>query len=88
MEIGNLFKTKVFILFRSTDTKRLIVVAQNSFNKLGLGVDDLINAYMQAVFATVAVDKLAKRMMSNGTFDVEIFSSLCKDKALFDEILM
>jgi len=43
---------------------------------------------MQAVFATIAVDKLAKRMMSNGDFDVEIFSSLCKDKALFDEILM
>jgi len=71
-----------------TDTKRLIVVAQNSFNKLGLGVDDLINAYMQAVFATVAVDKLAQRMMSNGNFDTEIFMSLCKDKALFDEILM
>ena len=43
---------------------------------------------MQAVFATVAVDKLAQRMMSNGNFDTEIFMSLCKDKALFDEILM
>jgi hypothetical protein len=71
-----------------TDEKRLIVVAQNSFNKLGLGVDDLINAYVQAVLATVAIDKLAKRFVSDGKFHKEIFSSLNKDKTYVDEILI
>ena len=59
-----------------TDEKRLIVVAQNSLNKLGLGVDDLINAYVQAVLATVAIDKLANRFVSGGKFHKDIFSSL------------
>jgi len=69
-----------------TDTKRLIICAQNSFNKLGLGLDDLINGYVQSVFATVAIDKMACNLIQDGRFNMEIFSSLNKDLSLIREM--
>jgi len=72
-----------------TDTKRLIICAQNSFNKLGIGLDDLINAYIQTILATVAIDKLAGKLLKeDGSFDRQIFLSLNKDQNLLKEILM
>jgi len=71
-----------------TDTKRLIICAQGSFNKLGLGLDDLINAYIQTVLGTIAIDKLAGNLIVDGMFNKKIFSSLNKDQNLQNEILM
>lgn len=72
-----------------TDTKRLIICAQSSFNKLGIGLDDLINAYIQTIMATVAIDRLAGTLLKeDGSFDSQIFQSLNKDANLFKEILM
>jgi hypothetical protein len=72
----------------NTEEKRLIVAAVNSFNKLGLGVDDLINAYIQTVLASVAIDRLAKKLLTDGKFHRDIFTSLNKDKKLLEEILI
>jgi hypothetical protein len=72
-----------------TDTKRLIICDQRDFNRLGLGVDDLIDAYIQTVLATVAIDKLAKRLMKKeGGFNMELFGSLDKDESLLKEVLI
>jgi len=71
-----------------TDTNRLIIADRKDFNKLGLGVDNLIDAYIQTVLATVAIDKLACRLHDNGRFNMELFHSLNKDDALAKEILM
>lgn len=70
-----------------TDTKRLIVAAVSSFNKLGMGVDDLINAYIQSVLACIAIDRLSSRLLHDGKFEKEMFQSLSKDKKFLDEIL-
>jgi hypothetical protein len=41
-----------------TDIKRLIIADRKDFTKLGFSVDNLIDAYIQSVLATVAIDKV------------------------------
>ena len=57
------------------------------FAFLGISIDDLIDGYVQTVLASIAIDKMCKRLMSSGQFDSELFSSLNHDEALIDELM-
>lgn len=70
----------------TTDTSRLILMDRKDFNQLGLGIDDLIDAYIQTVLAVIAIDRMSVRLMENGTFDYQLFQSLNPDNALLQEI--
>ncbi|KAI8638067.1 hypothetical protein BD408DRAFT_374073 [Parasitella parasitica] len=70
----------------TTDTSRLILMDRKDFNQLGLGIDDLIDAYIQTVLAVIAIDRMATRLMENGKFDYGLFESLNPDNALMNEI--
>ncbi|CAO3599217.1 unnamed protein product [Absidia cylindrospora] len=70
----------------TTDTSRLILMDRKDFNQLGLGIDDLIDAYIQTVLAVIAIDRMSIRLMENGTFDYQLFQSLNPDNALLQEI--
>lgn len=71
-----------------TDTKRLVLASQREFSRLGLGIDDLINAFIQTVLATVAIDQLATKMLDEkGLFKDKYFLSLNNDLVLLEEIL-
>ena len=70
-----------------TDTNRLVLTDRRDFNRLGLGLDDLIEGYIQTVLSTIAIDKLAQKLMGpQGQLRVRLFRSLDDDKALFNEI--
>jgi hypothetical protein len=70
-----------------SDTNRLVLMDRRDFNKLGLGLDDLIEAYIQTVLSMVAIDKMAQTLMSKqGKFKTRLFKSLNNDKNLLDEI--
>jgi len=70
-----------------TETTRLLLMDQKDFNTLGIGVDDLIDAFIQTVMSTVAIDDLATKLQpEDKPFDFELFRSLNKDKALLKEI--
>ena len=72
----------------STDTNRLVLMDRRDFNKLGLGLDDLIEGYIQTVLSTIAIDKMCKALFnSKGRFRMKLFKSLNNDPALLDEIL-
>lgn len=72
----------------TTDTHRLIMMDRRDFNKLGLGVDDLIEAFIQTVMANIAIDKMAIRLMDGkGRFRRKLFSTLNDDPVLMDQIL-
>ena len=43
-----------------SETNRLMLMDRRDFNKLGLGLDDLIEGYVQTVLSTIAIDKMAK----------------------------
>ncbi|KAI8898808.1 hypothetical protein BC833DRAFT_657495 [Globomyces pollinis-pini] len=73
----------------TTESQRLLLMDRKDFNQLGLGIDDLIDAYIQTVLSVIAIDKLACRLMKdeNGTFDYELFEDLNPDPALLKEII-
>jgi hypothetical protein len=70
------------------DTNRLLLMDRRDFNKLGLGLDDLIEAYIQSVLSTIAIDRMAKKLInSKGQFRIKLFSSMNDDPFLLNEIL-
>ena len=72
-----------------TDTTRLILMDRRDFNKLGIGLDDLIEGYIQTVLSTVAIDQLCQQLFTKqGRFRLKLFKSLNHDAALLDEILL
>lgn len=71
-----------------SDTNRLLLMDRKDFNSLGLGLDELIEAYLQTVLGTLAIDRMASNLMSKkGQFRRKLFRSLNDDTALLDEIV-
>ena len=51
-------------------------------------LDDLIEAYIQTVLSTVAIDKMCKTLYnSKGRFRMKLFTSLNNDATLINEIM-
>lgn len=72
----------------SSDTNRLMLMDRRDFNKLGLGLDDLIEAYIQTVLSTIAIDKMCSALYnSKGKFRMKLFKSLNNDITLLNEIM-
>ena len=72
----------------TTDTDRLLLMDERDFNKLGIGLDDLIEGYIQTVLAAVSIDKMAELLMGeNGEINIDLFRSLDPDDSLILEIL-
>ena len=72
-----------------SDTNRLLLMDRRDFNKLGVGLDDLIEAYIQTVLSMVAIDEMAKTLYNKqGKFRMRLFKSLNDDQQLIDEILL
>lgn len=73
----------------SSDTNRLMLMDRRDFNKLGLGLDDLIEAYIQTVLSTIAIDKMSKQLFNTkGKFRMKLFKSLNNDNTLLNEIMV
>ncbi|KAG0094311.1 hypothetical protein BGZ93_007380 [Podila epicladia] len=78
----------------STEAARLLLMDRKDFNQLGLGVDDMIDAYIQTVLSVIAIDKMCQRLMKDSadggqpTFDINLFEALNPDKMLLKEILL
>jgi hypothetical protein len=59
----------------------------DDFNRLGLGLDDLTEAYLQTVLAVTAIDRMASNLVtSKGTFRSKLFQALNPDRSLCAEI--
>lgn len=73
----------------TSDVDRLVLMGRRDFNRLGLGIDDLIEAYVQTVLSTIAIDQMAKQLFNKkGKFRMRLFKSLNDDPALLKEILL
>jgi len=73
----------------SSDTNRLMLMDRRDFNKLGLGLDDLVEGYIQTVLSTIAIDKMCKTLYnSKGKFRMRLFKSLNDDSTLLNEIML
>ena len=73
----------------TSDTNRLMLMDRKDFNSLGIGIDDLIEAYIQTILTVVAIDKMAQTLVSkSGQFRSKLFKSLDNDEQLIREILI
>jgi hypothetical protein len=73
----------------ASDTNRLVLMDRRDFNKLGIGIDDLIEAYIQTVLSMVAIDRMASTLVNKqGRFRMKLFKSLNDDNSLLNEILV
>lgn len=71
-----------------TDPGRLYLMDRRDFNKLGIGLDDLIEAYIQTILSTIAIDRIADSLLnSKGAFRKRYFRTLNPDQNLVEEIL-
>lgn len=71
-----------------TDTSRLLLMDRRDFNMLGLGLDDLIEGFIQTVLSVIAIDRMATTLVTQkGKFRKKLYASLNSDKVLIDEIL-
>lgn len=72
----------------STETGRLLLFDNRDFNQLGIGVDDLIEAFLQTVMSVTAIDRMTQRLTTQkGVFRRKFFRQLNPDAALAAEIL-
>ena len=72
----------------ATDTSRLLLMDSRNFNRLGLGLDDLVEAYIQTVLAMTAIDDMAGRLLtSKGLFRRRYFGVINEDERLVQEIV-
>lgn len=72
-----------------SDTNRLMLMDRRDFNKLGIGLDDLIEGYIQTVLSTIAIDNMCKNLFNTkGRFKQRLFRSLNNDNTLLDEIMI
>lgn len=72
-----------------SETNRLMLMDRRDFNKLGIGVDDLIEAYIQSVLSMIAIDKMSQTFInSKGRFRPKLFQSFNNDQSLINEILI
>ena len=73
----------------STESERLMLMDRRDFSALGLGLDDLIDAYIQTVLAVTAIDRMCGRLVEHdGSLDWEAFCAINDDPALLSEILI
>ncbi|MEL7498765.1 MAG: hypothetical protein AAFN77_14245 [Planctomycetota bacterium] len=72
----------------STQPERLLLVDSRDFNRLGFGLDDLIESYLQTVMCIVAIDEMAKGLVNTkGKFRKKLFLSINPDRRFFQEIM-
>lgn len=72
-----------------SDTSRLMLMDRKDFNSLGIGIDDLIEAYIQTILTIVAIDKMSQTLLNTkGQFRMKLFKSLDNDESLIKEILL
>lgn len=72
----------------STESQRLMMADQRDFNRLGLGLDDLTEAYLQTCMSTIAIDDMAQRLVTTKRkLRRRLFASLNPDVTLTNEVL-
>ena len=72
----------------TTQPERLLLVDSRDFNRLGFGLDDLIESYLQTVMSITAIDRMAVSLVNTkGKFRRRLFSSINSDERFNMEII-
>lgn len=60
----------------TTEAQRLLLMDRKDFNSLGIGIDDLIDAYVQTVLSVIAIDRMCQRLMNETVKETTIERAL------------
>jgi hypothetical protein len=72
----------------TTEPERLMIADEREFSRLGIGLDDLTEAYLQTVMSMHAIDSMCVRLVNaKGKFRRKLFASLDPDPAFLDEVM-
>lgn len=72
----------------SSETDRLMLMDRKGFNRTGVGLDELIQGFIQSLLSTIAIDKLAQQLINQkGRLRKSLFRSLNDDEVLINEIM-
>jgi hypothetical protein len=72
----------------TTQPERLLLMDEREFGRLGVGLDDLTEAYLQTVMAMHAIDQMCVRLINaKGRFRHKLFASLDPDPSLLHEVM-
>ncbi len=72
----------------TTEQERLVLMDARDYNRLGIGLDDMIDGYVQTALAVTAIDEMSQRLVTTkGRFGRKLFLSLNDDEALVSEIM-
>lgn len=70
-----------------SESSRLIMMDRRDFSQLGIGLDDIINAYIQTVLSTIAIDRMSQKLINQkGKLKKRLFNSLNTDPVLMNEL--
>lgn len=70
-----------------SEAERLLLMDRRDFNVMGIGLDELIDAYVQTCLATVAIDRMAQFLMPGGRFERSLLRSVNDDEGLLNELM-
>eukprot|EP00997_Jenningsia_sp_PLL12_P005766 NODE_229_length_2078_cov_78.608181_g197_i0.p1 GENE.NODE_229_length_2078_cov_78.608181_g197_i0~~NODE_229_length_2078_cov_78.608181_g197_i0.p1 ORF type:complete len:355 (-),score=87.91 NODE_229_length_2078_cov_78.608181_g197_i0:283-1347(-) len=70
----------------TTQPERLLPMDIRNFDILGIGIDDLVEGFVQSVMAMTAIDVLCQRLMPKNQFSFPLFQRICDDNTLLQEI--
>jgi hypothetical protein len=84
--LGTNLSVKVSDSFYSSEPERLLLMDRRDFNVLGMGIDDLIDGFIQTVLAVVSIERMCKFLRPDGRFSLSLFKSVCDDEVLIGEI--
>lgn len=71
----------------TTDSSRLLLMDERDFNRLGLSLDEIIEAFVQTVLSVLSINQLAGTLLNQKKeLKRRIFSGLCNDAELLREI--
>jgi hypothetical protein len=72
----------------TTEPERLVLMDEREFGRIGVGLDDLTEAYLQTVMAMQAIDQMCVRLTNaKGRFRHKLFATLNPDQAFLDEVM-
>lgn len=72
-----------------SQSERLLLMDSRDFNQLGVGLDDLIEGYLQTLLSMIAIDNMAQKLITQkGQFRRKLFASLNPDPAFVSDIEM
>lgn len=70
-----------------SQSERLLLMDSRDFNQLGIGLDDLIEGYLQTLLSVIAIDNMAQKLITQkGIFRRKLFASLNPDPAFVKDI--